>query len=303
MEDVVSFALRHATSHGWGHKRMDVAGRRGVVVLPHHRCEAVSVVFRSDDGSLVEADTGESRVFTRTEFTDRSTHSAVCRFLRTLGSRFIPDLKVTDESGFFETGRADSFDRSVRAARATLDAMYLEWSREPGRAFELGPFRFVGPDKARVFQRGGFDGHDSAEFAGVPERVREFVLACDRSLREAVAAEGAVLDETLESVQAVDGLLAGFDGRSEAKDLEAFGNLAAAYLGRALTEDLGGVWVHSPDEGLCLANLGGTGLRCNPFDVLAARFEWGPVHGIDRHFSSIRAEVSRLQDLLGSVQK
>ncbi|MBI1852819.1 MAG: hypothetical protein HYR85_20960 [Planctomycetes bacterium] len=300
IDEVVQFAVGRAHKLEWGSRRIQRDGRKGVLLLPHRHCEIVSVVFDVRTLDLVDAETGSVAAFTKTQFADFPTHSAICRFLRDLGSRALRDLEVEDESGHFASGKPESFHDAVAAARAVTDATYLDALKRPGETLQLGPHRFVVPPPERLWRRERFDARAVAEFAGVPDTVREFITTCEHSLREAVESEGMTLDATWESVQSVESLLGAIDGGSGGEQGEAFSNLAAAYLGRTLCEEFGASWSHAADEGLCIVNLGGTGLCANPFDIVAARLEWGPVHGIDKHYSSIGAEISRLQSLLAA---
>lgn len=308
----LEFASAFATDNEWtatpvsiSRPKATLAGRplsdvrvEGVSLLPHFACEPLPLLFLDGPGTLVDLfmkDEGDDRIgltaepIVKTHFAGAAVHDEVCRFLRELRERFLPNLRVDDESGYF----ADP-DRE-RLARA-LDT---EWTTILGEiAADLG---------AMPFELGGFQivpaeaGPPAEEFAALTPEQRDAVLRSETWLLTRYGGFGTTLDRSRASVADLDLLMSDADDehyadRGEDEDVVDFAGATGAHFGRILVQLLGGFWTVDEEEGLQLRDVGGIGLRVNPFDVAAARVGGGPPHDFERYlevFEEFRRRLLR----------
>ena len=264
----------------------------GLTFTPHFACEPVPLLFLQSTGQLVDAfvfDEGngdvrlQREVFVKTQFAGPTVHAEVCQFLATLKKRFVPDLEVDDESGFFTTGDAAALELATDAAWARI----LERSRtlrEPGAPLAIGgiPIR----EQAR-------------ECPPLSNEHRELLEELETWLATRYGGFGLDFDRSSSSIEHLDLLMIeadqeGWCDNVEGPETEQIAHALGATFGQTVATNLGGHWEVDPDEGLVLTEIGGVGLIMNPFQVAASRIAHGPSHAFEYHFAAYRDLARRL---------
>ena len=268
----------------------------GLSLLPHFACDPLHFVFADDEPVLIDAyvhespdgvKTIEAGNLVNTHFAGAVAHKEICDFLRDVQTETGCTLKVDDETGFY-VGRSKqelsrTFAEAWRALRARLNS---EESR-PGDPFDIGEMPFVRSDGLR---RSEFEslGPETAR------RITEFeatlaTLAAEAGLKVNRAADGAEDLELMADEFAAEG--SGYD-TDEAR--EGAANHLGAAFGRLLIAHFGGYWQLTPEYGLAVHDLGGTGLIVDPILVAWRRLTEGPVHSLTNHYSAYAAVVRGL---------
>jgi hypothetical protein len=101
---------------------------RGLIVKPHPDSESLALMFDPQTGRLMMLmSAGESRSLSydlsiKTQFAPVETHLAVCDVLRRLQREFgAADLRVTDESGYFDTGDLEALIKMRNAIEQAMN--------------------------------------------------------------------------------------------------------------------------------------------------------------------------------------
>ncbi len=106
---------------------------RGLEILPHPSCEPVSFYFDREGtlwsvpGRALSLDQRErpDRPFisVKTQFAPAEIHIAIVRLLRYIKGRYISNLEVRDEGGFWETGDPVELERRRESINQALDLL------------------------------------------------------------------------------------------------------------------------------------------------------------------------------------
>lgn len=309
----LSFAREHASAMEWrveavslerpqaflGTRVFECARIEGVSLLPHFACEPLPLVFLDGPGLLVDSfvrDEGRNEVsltdgpLLKTQFAGPAVHEEVCDFLAELKRRFVPDLEVDDESGFYAGRDREALEAAYAAAWKEIAAQVRDSLREGSAVFEVGGFHF---DRAGVDSSGG-------EWSLLEAEHRALVEQAEAWLASRFGGLGYKLDRTRASVEDLDLVMSDADDEGWAEqlddpDVEAFVHASGAAFGRTLAALLGGAWRFDEEDGLVLADVGGLGLRVNPFQVAADRLVGGPAHGFGHHLGLFDAFVRHLR--------
>jgi hypothetical protein len=116
-------------------------GLKGVSFRPHPGAEFLAIYFDSEGYlrsimnmvELVEGQTApdEAWVFMKTQFASPDTHVWVIGLLKYLKRKYISNLEVSDESGYWETGDREELERQMALINDKLNWMSTELSSEP----------------------------------------------------------------------------------------------------------------------------------------------------------------------------
>ena len=94
------------------HRVLEHPVLEGVSLLPHFACEPIPLLFLETSGVLLDSyleDEGNNDVrfndspLVKTQFAGPRVHMEICEFLQEMKRRFVPDLDVDDETGFFQS--------------------------------------------------------------------------------------------------------------------------------------------------------------------------------------------------------
>lgn len=106
---------------------------RGVEILPHPSCEPVSFYFDREGtlwsvpGRALSLDQRERPdqpfISVKTQFAPAEIHIAIVRLLRYIKGRYISNLEVRDEGGFWETGDLVELERRRGSINQALDLL------------------------------------------------------------------------------------------------------------------------------------------------------------------------------------
>jgi len=106
---------------------------KGVEIVPHPSCEPVSFYFDSE-GTVwsvpgralsLDHDGRPEQVFisVKTQFAPAEIHVAIVKLLRYIKSRYISNLDVRDEGGFWETGDILELERRRASINRAIDML------------------------------------------------------------------------------------------------------------------------------------------------------------------------------------
>jgi hypothetical protein len=102
---------------------------RGIIINPPGKCEPVWLTFNEAGqmqfywGLDTPGRYWEQTYFsTKTQYASLDTHVAVCELLRIVKTRFMPELKVTDEGEYFETEDFARLKENMEHLAALMDA-------------------------------------------------------------------------------------------------------------------------------------------------------------------------------------
>ena len=280
-----------------GDQVLEVPKVMGLSLLPHFACEPVPLLFLQSTGHLVDSfilDEGngdirlEHEVLVKTQFAGASVHAEVCQFLVALKERFVPNLEVDDETGFFATGDAAALAGSMDAAWERI-LHGIGAFREPGTELDIGgiPVRVAAEDRP-----GG-------AYALVSNEHRQLLDGLETWLTTRYGGFGLDFDRTAASVEHLDLLMLEADQEGWCNDIEdaeaeRIAHALGATFGHTVAALLGGQWELDSEEGLVLAEVGGVGLIMNPFEVAASRIAHGPSHAFEHHFAVYENLAQRL---------
>jgi hypothetical protein len=106
---------------------------KGVEILPHPSCEPVSFYFDSRGtlwsvpGRALSLDQRErpdqTFISVKTQFAPAEIHVAIVKLLRYIKGRYISNLEVRDEGGFWETGDIVELERRRESINRALDML------------------------------------------------------------------------------------------------------------------------------------------------------------------------------------
>ncbi|MEE2713772.1 MAG: hypothetical protein VX913_13460 [Planctomycetota bacterium] len=275
-----------------GDQVLEVPKVVGLTFIPHFACEPVPLLFLQSTGQLVDAfflDEGngdvrlQREVLVKTQFAGPTVHAEVCEFLKAVKERFVPDLKVDDESGFFSTGDTAALNLATDAAWARILERTQELS-EPGADLAIGGI----PMRVQASER-----------EPLSDEHRELLEGLETWLATRYGGFGLDFDRTTSSVEHLDLLMIEVDQEGwcddiEGEEAERIAHALGATFGQAVAATLGGHWEVDPEEGLVLTEIGGAGLIMNPFQVAASRIAYGPSHAFEYHFAVYRDLARRL---------
>jgi hypothetical protein len=265
---------------------LEAARWRGAILLPHFLSEWLPILTVDGDGTLTDliADAAEGQVsltpqvLVKTQFAGPGAHKEICRFLIEVRDRFVSDLRVDDESGYFESRDEGALETAFKAVDRELRELYLAEISRPSASFEIGGSRF------RSRPEGGAGG----EFDAISKEMREYVTDQDAEFQVRFGGFGYSFDHSRKSLDDLE-LVATEADRPDLSDDEReylkgpFIHCAGAYLGRTLISAFGGSWLEDEDEGWVIQDLAGIGLLMNPFLVVEDRVTWGPVQAFPSH--------------------
>lgn len=126
-ESLVLHLTACVASQGWGTLTVDTADAilAGIILQPSNRLEPVPFLFDAEGrlhalGDLL-APGGEPIliVSVKTHYAGTDAHRAFCDFLRHIKASYMPDLSVTDESGYWDHGD----ESKLKAYFARLDRL------------------------------------------------------------------------------------------------------------------------------------------------------------------------------------
>ncbi len=127
-------------------------GLKGLLVKPHPRSELLTLCFdqagnlRSPMGMLLILDgtlkPEESWVFVKTQFAGPDAHVWLVGLLKYLRKRYISNLEVNDEGGYWDTGDRKELERRMAFIKSKLNS--LSASLTAGR---LGDLRNVSAEE------------------------------------------------------------------------------------------------------------------------------------------------------------
>jgi hypothetical protein len=264
----------------------------GLALRPHFACDPLPLLFAAHEPILVDsyvhegvggARTVESGAILNTLFGGPGVHREVCEFLADLNAAADCSLKVDDETTWFDRKDDAALDRAFAAAWRKLAESVREDGSKPGRRFSVGEFPFVVGD-----------GRRRAEFEVVGPVWERRILDAEGSLSETAVGSGYSLNRTVQSVEDLELLASDFADPdrgyvSNDAEREAASNHLGAAFGRTLIATLGGHWAFAEDDGLCVADVGGSGLIVDPVVAAFARLTKGPVHSMTNHFGAYRS--------------
>lgn len=109
-------------------------GLKGILFKPHENSESVSLccdargflyspavkAFQLEEGAPEET---PQWISVKTQFAPPSTHIAIVKLLRHIKNRYVGDLEVNDEGGYYETGNADQLASGMERLRRLMDAL------------------------------------------------------------------------------------------------------------------------------------------------------------------------------------
>lgn len=297
-------AVRFATDMQWHVENVEISpeglvrlGERpptagklsGLSLLPHFACERIPLVFLDPGGALVDiavqqrAD-GEIRLsaepIVKTQFAGFPVHQEVCTFLGDLAEHFISDLRVEDESGYFDSGDEGQARRAFDEAWIALGSWVKEQGFAPGDEYEIGGEAFRCEDP-------GVDRPEESD-ALLPPELRHHFADLHRYLATRYGGFGLDLDGSESSLENLDLLMTESDdegwGRDiEDPDTEVFAHALGVYFGTWVARHLGGRWELAGEAGPRLFDVAGTGLVIDPFQIAAERLTRGPAWSFAYH--------------------
>ena len=260
---------------------------QGLVLLPHFACEPLPVLMVEDAGILVDSFVRDEREqgvtldpepMVSTLFAGAAVHQEICAFLHELRTRFVTNLVVDDEAGFFDEGDAGKLAECFRQAWAALGRELSQAAASGSNDLEVAGFEYVRDEI----------GAGGDEFGRISAEDQQLLRDLEALLSARYGGLGLTLEPSAGGVEDLDLLMTEADQQEWGADpgdpeTEAFAHGLGALLGRAIVNILGGTWVRDPQEGLVLRNVGGAGLRLNPFQIAANRLVRGPVYGFTQH--------------------
>ena len=106
---------------------------RGITLYPHQHCESFCLTF-DPDGSLVDiagmamrAEKGEKRgesgSSTKTQFAPIETHITIVKLLQFVKRRYVTNLEVYDDGGYWETGDVYELERRIGSINRAMDIL------------------------------------------------------------------------------------------------------------------------------------------------------------------------------------
>jgi hypothetical protein len=272
-----------------------IAGRE---FLPHAASEPLPLVFLESSGTLVDLyqrDLGGGAVelaheiLIKTQFAGPDCHVEVCELLSALQSGPLPGLVVDDESGWFHHRDRGRLEDAFAAAWAAIVAEALKGA---GPApVEIGGYT-VQTGRATMALR---------EFDRLKPQETELVLNLERLLRLRFGSGIYRFPLDSEGVLDLDLLATDFDakvpgsGAGSQDDEAALAAGLGAAFGRMLIALHGGTWESDEEDGLSLADLGGVGVRVNPFRLAADRLAQGPAFGFENLGATLAALIRHLR--------
>jgi hypothetical protein len=137
-----------ALSKGWQVHRIELDAENpvfeGVILEPNDRTESLAFLFDREGRlrNLVDLICGQFEpdprcsyfVSAKTQYGDVGTHLWIVGLLRYLKSKYLPDLEVNDEGGYWETGDVPELERRREFLNAKILELTGELSKMESRA-------------------------------------------------------------------------------------------------------------------------------------------------------------------------
>jgi hypothetical protein len=270
----------------------------GLSLRPHFACDPLHFVFTDDEAALVDAyvheDADGSKVLeagtlVNTHFAGPGVHRELCEFLRDVVRTTGAGLKVDDETGFFADGDEPALAAAFAEAWRSLRARLRADRRKPGDPFDVGEFPFQTSDGVR-----------REEFAQLGPETARRITEFEGALATMGAEAGLKVDRgpeaALDLELMADDFAAPDSGYDTDEAREGAANHLGAAFGRILVAHFGGFWRHTPEYGLAVHDVGGTGLIVDPILVGWKRLTEGPVHSLTNHYDAYAALVRGLAE-------
>ena len=121
-------------------------GLKGISFKPHPECESMSFFFNSDgklcdpmgmvlvsQGNLKQED---AWINVKTQFAGPEIHLWIVGLLKYLQEHYIPDLEVSDEGGYWETGNFETLKEKMNYLNEKMDTVCSALSRVTGNHLE-----------------------------------------------------------------------------------------------------------------------------------------------------------------------
>lgn len=117
------------------------ASLKGITFSPHEESESIKLLFNAEGritsivklafGDMDDEEHGIHLVSTKTQFAGADTHIAVVKLLRYLKSKYISDLDVYDETGYWETDNREDVEEMMGKINAAIDILETALSNLP----------------------------------------------------------------------------------------------------------------------------------------------------------------------------
>jgi hypothetical protein len=148
--EIASRRVRITALAGGAHAGRAVAGRllgefraRGFVLFPHFACDPMPFLVETHSGLLVDLEPPaegseiQAGASVKTQFAPTEVHERVSRLLYEIRERFIQDLDVVDEGGYFRTGDLEGLEEARRAVERQIAERATE-AAVRGAAWRVG---------------------------------------------------------------------------------------------------------------------------------------------------------------------
>lgn len=112
INELVKFLERFCKKYGLKFELVKNVDVEGIIVDLNQGCDPVRFVFNK---------TGLMKEFTKTQFSGLKGHLKVIAILEAVRDKFIPDLQVKDESGFWETRNFENLRQEFTDMTIGLD--------------------------------------------------------------------------------------------------------------------------------------------------------------------------------------
>lgn len=269
--------------HRWTAARAQHRGKplecpvlEGILLRPHFACDTVPLLFRDADGDLMELplredESGcaifESEVHVRTFLAGPAVHREVVGFLDALAP-LAELLRVEDESDW---ARHRDEGRLLAAFREEADDLARKIAGrnlQPGDPLSLGGYSIKRPAEGDRFE----------EFGRVTAMGRALLRGLEQAFVEHPVCRFLLPPRSPPQIEDLELVMSDLDPRSISDDDAdtVFTLGAAVCCGRALVARFGGHWTGNTRKGFSLKNLGGVGIECDPYILIAARLDRGP---------------------------
>jgi len=190
IDTVVDFVQQRAVAKGWSWTHIDDdweaeidaqlvhtskghqdltgnAGLKGFSLDIDPKCESVPLLFDSsgylrsiasfyDPESVQNGDT----IAVKTQFATSEAHIQIVELLRELKQRFIADLEVMDEGGYWETKDSSELEKNMTGLKKNIDFLYDALQSEHCKGLRDLPPEELAEEIERMLSKGPVDGED-----------------------------------------------------------------------------------------------------------------------------------------------
>ena len=304
-----------ARDQGWGIRPLELAPEaarvgpetlhrpriKGVALLPHAASDPLPFLIEPTTRTLLDSyahHSGDEAVtlsqgpLVNVHFGGTEIHEEICRMLHRLREECFSDLVVDDETGYFATESDADLARGYEKAWRILRRGVEELLAEGARHFEVAGFGFHLDERQAA-----------AEFDLLEAEERRFIEELDAALQTDPGLLCTAFDEEILGAPALDRMASRTDEQEERRpdpedpEMVLLAHELGAAFGRLLVANLAGHWMKDDEGNLFLGNVGGTGLRVDPFQIAARRILIGPEHAFERHLRLFESFREHLHDL------